>query len=64
MPIHSNGSQFFITLRGCEWMNNGFVGVGRVIQGYNSLRLLNSIVTTNQKPSKLIVIDDCGLEVK
>ncbi len=58
---HSNGSQFFITLGPCEWMNQKFVGFGRVIQGFSALRLLSSVKTSNQVPDKNIFISACGI---
>ena len=58
---HSNGSQFFITLGPCDWMNQKFVGFGRVIQGFSALRLLSSLKTSNQVPDKNIFISACGI---
>ena len=58
---HSNGSQFFITLGACEWMNQKFVGFGRVIQGFSALRLLSSVKSSNQVPDKSIFISACGI---
>lgn len=61
MP-HSNGSQFFITLGSCAWMNNKFVGIGRVVQGFKTLRQISASSTKNQKPVETIFISACGLE--
>ncbi len=58
---HSNGSQFFVTLGPCAWMNSGFVGIGRVVQGFSTLRILNNIPTSNDVPTKKIVVKSCGL---
>lgn len=58
---HSSGSQFFITLGPCKWMNHQFVGIGRVVQGYNVVRALNTVPTSNQKPIKNIIIAECGI---
>jgi cyclophilin family peptidyl-prolyl cis-trans isomerase len=58
---HSSASQFFITLGPCEWMNNSFVGIGRVVQGYRALRYLNQVETNNQVPASPIEVDSCGL---
>ena len=58
---HTSGSQFFITTGPCEWMNHNFVGVGRVLQGFNVLRTLNHVTTSNQRPVKNIVIQSCGV---
>ena len=43
---HSIGSQFFITLGACDWMNGDYVGVGRVIQGFETLRRVGACQTT------------------
>jgi cyclophilin family peptidyl-prolyl cis-trans isomerase len=58
---HSNGSQFFITLGSCEWMNCTRVGFGRVIQGYDVLKKLNNAPLKNQRPYPKIYIGDCGV---
>lgn len=57
---HSNGSQFFITLGPCNWMNNKFVGFGRVLQGYDALKRINKAICKNQRPTPSIVIGGCG----
>lgn len=58
---HSNGSQFFITLGPCEWMNCTRVGFGRVIQGYDVLKRLNQISVKNQRPHPTVYIADSGM---
>lgn len=58
---HTSGSQFFITTGPCEWMNHNFVGVGRIIQGFSVLRMLNQLPTANQRPVKNITIQSCGI---
>ena len=58
---HTNRSQFFITIAGCSWMNNKFVGVGRILHGYSVLRALNKIETSNQVPTRIVKITDCGI---
>lgn len=57
---HSNGSQFFITLGPCAWMNNNKVGFGRVLQGYDVLAQLNVAPCRNQRPVPDISIGACG----
>jgi cyclophilin family peptidyl-prolyl cis-trans isomerase len=57
---HSNGSQFFVTLGPSEWMNNNFIGIGRVIQGFSVLKEINNVTCSNQVPSKNIVILSAG----
>jgi cyclophilin family peptidyl-prolyl cis-trans isomerase len=60
---HSIGSQFFITLGACEWMNGDYVGVGRVIQGFETLRRINQCSTTNQKPDPSIIVVKSGKHI-
>ena len=57
---HSNGSQFFVTLGPSEWMNNSFIGFGRVIQGFSVLKAINNVSCSNQVPNKTIVIGNAG----
>lgn len=58
---HSNGSQFFVTLGPCEWMDCTKVGFGRLVQGYDILKKLNSAPSKNQRPSPAIFIGACGV---
>jgi len=57
---HSAGSQFFITLGKCAWMNGEFEGFGRVIQGYPVLKAIESAQLQNQRPAQPIVVADSG----
>ena len=57
---HSNGSQFFVTLGPCEWMNGSYVGVGRVIQGFDVLAKINTAEVSNQKPNPPILCGTAG----
>lgn len=57
---HTNRSQFFITTGPCAWMNQKFVGFGRVIQGFDTLEKLNSLQTSNQAPINRVFISNCG----
>jgi cyclophilin family peptidyl-prolyl cis-trans isomerase len=56
---HSNGSQFFITLGSCGWMNGSKVGFGRVLQGYEVLHQINSAPLKNERPEPPIRIVHC-----
>ena len=60
---HSIGSQFFITLGACDWMNGDYVGVGRVIQGFETLRRISACQTTNQKPDPSIIVAKSGKHI-
>jgi cyclophilin family peptidyl-prolyl cis-trans isomerase len=61
---HENGSQFFVTFAACEWMQNSFVGFGRIVVGNSILRRLENEKTRNQKPERTIIISECGIEYK
>eukprot|EP00981_Chlorochromonas_danica_P006194 scaffold1307_cov166-Ochromonas_danica.AAC.16 len=56
---HCNGSQFFITLGPCAWMNKKFVGFGRVLQGFGVLRRINVLPTSNQCPLETLKVGLC-----
>lgn len=58
---HSNGSQFFITLGPCEWMNNTSVGFGRVISGFKTLESMGSVTTKNERPVMPILVTSAGV---
>lgn len=60
---HRNGSQFFITLGPCSWMNTKYVGIGRVVYGHSSLRRINEAPTFNQRPEPTILVGDCDKEM-
>lgn len=57
---HGNGSQFFITFGPCEWMNGQFVGIGRVVQGFDVLEQIAACPCNNQFPISQILVGSCG----
>ena len=57
---HSNGSQFFVTLGPCGWMNNKSVGFGRIVQGFPVLQAIAAAECNNQRPKPDIIIQSCG----
>lgn len=59
---HRNGSQFFITLGPCEWMNTKYVGIGRLLYGHSTLRNINKAPTTSERPMPPIIIGESGKE--
>ena len=58
---HANGSQFFITLGPCAWMNNKSVGFGRVVQGFPLLSKLSSMPLVSERPVPEVFIGACGV---
>jgi cyclophilin family peptidyl-prolyl cis-trans isomerase len=55
---HANGSQFFVTLGPCEWMNNTVVGFGRVVQGFRALQAMQKVPLANERPVIAITVTD------
>lgn len=61
---HTNGSQFFITCGPCEWLNYKMVGFGRVVQGYGTIKAIESAPVTRQRPTSPIYISSAGVIAK
>lgn len=63
---HSNGSQFYVTLRPQPWMDKKYVAFGRVIEGWEVLRAIEAEAppsTSNQRPLHNVVVSNCGVWV-
>lgn len=58
---HSNGSQFFVTLRDLEYLDTRKVAFGKLIYGYETLKKLSKVPTTNERPSRPTIISECGV---
>lgn len=60
---NTNGSQFFITFKKTNWLDNLHVVFGRVSKNMELLKKFEAVETENDKPVNDIVIVDCG-EIK
>ena len=61
---NTNGSQFFITLKDCPWLNGKHVVFGKVIKGMDIVKEVEAVETDGQdKPKINVVIENCG-EIK
>ncbi|XP_049856975.1 probable inactive peptidyl-prolyl cis-trans isomerase-like 6 [Schistocerca gregaria] len=58
---HTNGSQFIITLQPAPWMDYYYVAFGQVVEGENTLKLLESVNTAYERPLADIEITGCGV---
>jgi len=59
---HTNGSQFYVTLRPMPWLDTKRVGFGRVISGMRAIKLASRVQTLNQRPlqDEELRIVNCG----
>merc|ERR1712205_291509 len=56
----TNNSQFFITTKATPHLDGKHVVFGRVVEGMSVVRAMEECGTTMGKPTKDVVIDDCG----
>jgi cyclophilin family peptidyl-prolyl cis-trans isomerase len=57
---NTNGSQFFITTVACPWLDGKHVVFGKVVEGFNIVKIIESYGSGSGKPSKKVVITNSG----
>lgn len=57
---NTNGSQFFLTTAKTSWLDNRHVVFGKVINGMDIIKKIESYGSQSGKPSKNIVISNSG----
>lgn len=57
---NTNGSQFFITSAKTNWLDGKHVVFGKVVEGMDVVRKMETMGSQSGKTSKKIVIADCG----
>ena len=57
---NTNGSQFFLTFVDCPWLDSGHVVFGKITDGLNVLREIESVGSGSGQTSKKVKIEDCG----
>lgn len=62
--IHSNASQFCISLRALPWMHQKYVAFGKLVEGSHVLDKLESVHAVNGRPVKPCKITSCGIYPK
>jgi len=57
---NTNGSQFLITTVATSWLDGKNVAFGKVVKGMEVLNYIETLALPNERPSKKIVIYNCG----
>ncbi|KHN80348.1 Peptidyl-prolyl cis-trans isomerase 3 [Toxocara canis] len=57
---NTNGSQFFLCTVKTDWLDGKHVVFGRVTEGMNVVKEIESVGSQNGKTSRDVVIADCG----
>jgi len=56
----TNGSQFFVTTVQTSWLDGKHVVFGKVIEGMDLVKKIETLGSQSGKPSKKVTIADCG----
>ena len=59
--LHTNASQFLLSFRALEWMNEKNVAFGQLVEGSATFKAIETTETASSgRPVKNVVIADCG----
>lgn len=57
---HTNGSQFFVCTADTPWLDGKHVVFGKVVEGEEVVRKVESVGTQAGSTTKTVTISDCG----
>ena len=57
---NTNGSQFFITTAVTTWLDGNHTVFGKVVEGMDVVRKMETMGSSGGSTSKKILIEDCG----
>ncbi len=57
---NTNGSQFFITTVETQWLDGKHVVFGKVIEGFDVVKKIESLGSSSGEPSAKVTISSCG----
>jgi cyclophilin family peptidyl-prolyl cis-trans isomerase len=61
--VHTNRSQFFVTLKPMPSLDGKYVAIGRIISGFGTVQAISSADAVNEAPVLDCVVKDCGVSV-
>ena len=59
--VHTNGSQFYLSLSPMKHLNGRCVVFGRVVEGDDAIQAIEKVFTFRGGPAREVVIDNCGI---
>lgn len=59
--VHTNGSQFYLSLTPMKHLNGRCVAFGRMVEGEEALQAIEKVFTFRGAPAREIVLENCGI---